>query len=153
MAGREANEMPARMGRLSVLPVFFGLEGERVLVVGGTEAAAWKAELLLATGAQVDLYAQALDEGMAALLSSPSISHVGHDWRMAVPATYRLAVADLEEEPEAAAFAAAMRAAGVPANVIDKPAHCAFQFGSIVNRSPVVVGISTDGAAPILGQA
>ena len=38
-------------------------------------------------------------------------------------------------------------------NVTDKPAYCQFQFGSIVNRSPVVIGISTDGAAPILGQA
>ncbi|MGV2184550.1 hypothetical protein [Rhizobium rhizogenes] len=38
-------------------------------------------------------------------------------------------------------------------NVIDKPTFCQFKFGSIVNRSPVVIGISTDGAAPILGQA
>ena len=29
---------------------------------------------------------------------------------------------------------------------------CDFQFGAIVNRSPVVVGISTDDAAPILAQ-
>jgi uroporphyrin-III C-methyltransferase/precorrin-2 dehydrogenase/sirohydrochlorin ferrochelatase len=41
----------------------------------------------------------------------------------------------------------------VPVNVIDKPRYCQFQFGSIVNRSPVVVAISTDGAAPILAQA
>ena len=40
-----------------------------------------------------------------------------------------------------------------PVNVIDKPEFCTFQFGSIVNRSPVVIGISTDGAALILGQA
>jgi uroporphyrin-III C-methyltransferase / precorrin-2 dehydrogenase / sirohydrochlorin ferrochelatase len=38
-------------------------------------------------------------------------------------------------------------------NVVDKPGFCDFQFGSVVNRSPVVIGISTDGAAPILGQA
>jgi uroporphyrin-III C-methyltransferase / precorrin-2 dehydrogenase / sirohydrochlorin ferrochelatase len=37
--------------------------------------------------------------------------------------------------------------------VVDKPGYCDFQFGSVVNRSPVVIGISTDGAAPILGQA
>ena len=45
------------------------------------------------------------------------------------------------------------RAAGVPVNVIDKPAYCDFAFGSIVNRSPLVIGISTDGAAPVFGQA
>ena len=33
------------------------------------------------------------------------------------------------------------------------PAHGDFQFGSIVNRSPLVVAISTDGAAPVFGQA
>ena len=43
--------------------------------------------------------------------------------------------------------------AGVPVNVIDKPAFCDFSFGSIVNRSPLVIGISTDGAAPVFAQA
>ncbi|MEM9880867.1 MAG: siroheme synthase CysG, partial [Pseudomonadota bacterium] len=61
-----------------------------------------------------------------------------------------LVVGDVED---AAAFYAASMAVGVPVNVIDRPDFCSFQFGSIVNRSPVVVGISTTGAAPILGQA
>ena len=52
-----------------------------------------------------------------------------------------------------AAFANAARAAGVPVNVIDKPAFCDFAFGAIVNRSPLVIGISTDGAAPVFAQA
>src|SRR5205085_3916650 len=38
-------------------------------------------------------------------------------------------------------------------NVIDKPACCDFSFGAIVNRSPLVIGISTGGAAPVFGQA
>ena len=42
---------------------------------------------------------------------------------------------------------------GVPVNVIDKPAFCDFAFGAIVNRSPLVIGISTDGAAPVFAQA
>ena len=50
-------------------------------------------------------------------------------------------------------FAAAARAAGVPVNVIDRPAFCDFSFGAIVNRSPLVIGISTDGASPVFGQA
>jgi uroporphyrin-III C-methyltransferase / precorrin-2 dehydrogenase / sirohydrochlorin ferrochelatase len=45
------------------------------------------------------------------------------------------------------------RAAGVPVNVIDRPAYCDFSFGAIVNRSPLVIGISTDGAAPVFAQA
>ena len=41
----------------------------------------------------------------------------------------------------------------MPVNVIDKPKFCDFAFGAIVNRSPLVIGISTDGAAPVFGQA
>ena len=43
--------------------------------------------------------------------------------------------------------------AGASVNVIDKPKFCDFNFGAIVNRSPLVIGISTDGASPIFGQA
>src|SRR5207247_239015 len=64
-----------------------------------------------------------------------------------------VAVGGFENEADAARFAGAARAAGVPVNVIDRPAYCDFSFGSIVNRSPLVIGISTDGAAPVFAQA
>jgi uroporphyrin-III C-methyltransferase/precorrin-2 dehydrogenase/sirohydrochlorin ferrochelatase len=64
-----------------------------------------------------------------------------------------VAVAGFDNDPDAQRFAQAARNAGVPVNVIDKPAHCDFSFGAIVNRSPLVIGISTDGAAPVFAQA
>ena len=64
-----------------------------------------------------------------------------------------IAIGACEDDDEARRFAAAARAAGVPVNVIDKPKFCDFAFGAIVNRSPLVIGISTDGAAPVFGQA
>ncbi len=64
-----------------------------------------------------------------------------------------VAIGAFEDDAAAAQFAAAARAAGVPVNVIDKPAFCDFSFGAIVNRSPLVIGISTDGAAPVFAQA
>ncbi len=78
-----------------------------------------------------------------------------HDrcWTAADLAGAAIAVADCADDQEAARFAAAARAAGVPVNVIDRPAFCDFAFGAIVNRSPLVIGISTDGASPVFGQA
>jgi len=58
-----------------------------------------------------------------------------------------------DDDGQARRFAAAARTAGVPVNLIDKPAHCDFSFGAIVNRSPLVIGISTGGATPVFGQA
>jgi uroporphyrin-III C-methyltransferase / precorrin-2 dehydrogenase / sirohydrochlorin ferrochelatase len=148
---------PARLEPLSVLPVFCTLEGKQVLVAGGTDAAAWKAELLAASGAMVTVFAEDVSEEMLDLLgggaASGEIMRTGRDWCEADLDGMAFAICDAGSDEEAARFHAAARAAGVIVNVIDKPDYCQVQFGSIVNRSPVVVGISTSGAAPILGQA
>lgn len=159
LIGEDGRPRPQRMGPLATLPVFFDLAEKRVLVAGGSPAAAWKAELLAAAGAEVAVHASSADlsDEMVELLgagpAAGRLVHVDRRWSAESFEAAAVAVADCESEAEAAAFAAAARAAGVPVNVIDKPAFCDFRFGSIVNRSPVVVGISTDGAAPILGQA
>jgi uroporphyrin-III C-methyltransferase/precorrin-2 dehydrogenase/sirohydrochlorin ferrochelatase len=64
-----------------------------------------------------------------------------------------VAIGACADDCEAQTFADAARAAGVPVNVIDKPRFCDFSFGSIINRSPLVIGISTVGAAPVFAQA
>ena len=158
---KPAETAPPRIGRLSKLPVFFDLAGKRAVVAGGTAAAAWKCELLAAAGARVEVYAETPEPEMVALIAAATDNPVTHHaracnaqtWTPDIFAGAAMALADIESESEAAAFAKAAQAAGVPVNIIDKPAYCQFQFGSIVYRSPVVIGISTDGAAPILGQA
>lgn len=147
---------PARMDKLAKLPVFWGLDGKRVVLAGGSDGAAWKAELLLACGAKLDLYCEesALSESLLTLAAkSPMLTWHDRCWNADIFEGAELALADCETDEEAEGFYHAARTAGVPVNVIDKPEFCQFQFGSIVNRSPVVVSISTDGAAPILAQA
>jgi uroporphyrin-III C-methyltransferase/precorrin-2 dehydrogenase/sirohydrochlorin ferrochelatase len=143
---------PGRMEPLACLPVFFALKGKRAVVAGGSAAAAWKAELLIAAGAAVEVYAADPGEEMCEIADEGGIAiH-----RRAIgPADFKgaaLAVGAFDSD-EASAFAALARRSGVPVNVIDKPAFCDFSFGSIVNRSPLVIGISTDGAAPVFAQA
>lgn len=146
----------AHVAALPSLPLFHNLTGRRVVLAGGTAAAAWKAELIAGTGAEVHVYAELLEPEFAALIAvgpvAGRIVHHSHRWTQADLCGATLALADAEDDAEAASFAETARAAGVPVNVIDKPAHCDFAFGSIVNRSPVLVAISTTGAAPILGQ-
>jgi len=147
---------PPRMAPLSRLPVFFSLEGKCAIVGDGTAAAAWKAELLSAAGAQVEVFAPAPSEEMRALADTPpcgSIVIQERSWIAADFAGAAIAVADCADEATAAEFAAAARRAGVPVNIIDRPAFSDFAFGAIVNRSPLVIGISTDGAAPVFAQA
>jgi uroporphyrin-III C-methyltransferase/precorrin-2 dehydrogenase/sirohydrochlorin ferrochelatase len=143
---------PARMDSLARLPVFFALAGKRALVAGNTAGAAWKMELLSAAGAQVDIFAPAPGEDMLASLTETMTLH-RRRWTAQDFAGAAIAVGAFDDDTDAAAFAAAARVAGVPVNVIDRPAFCDFSFGAIVNRSPLVIGVSTDGAAPVFAQA
>ncbi|MGC1280195.1 MAG: NAD(P)-dependent oxidoreductase, partial [Xanthobacteraceae bacterium] len=128
----------------------------RAVIAGGNPAAAWKAELLSAAGARVDIYAA---DPCSELLQLAADLPVGtiilhrRAWTAVDLPGAALAVGDCRKDGEAAAFAAAARRAGVPVNVIDQPAYCDFSFGAIVNRSPLVIGISTDGAAPVFARA
>jgi uroporphyrin-III C-methyltransferase/precorrin-2 dehydrogenase/sirohydrochlorin ferrochelatase len=144
------------MDRLATLPLFFALGSRRAVVVGGNEAAAWKAELLSAAGAYVEVLGPDPCAEMAALAADPPggpVSIARRAWTPACFAGAALVVAEAADDDEAREIHTAALAAGVPVNVIDRPAYCTFQFGAIVNRSPLVVGISTNGAAPVFGQA
>jgi uroporphyrin-III C-methyltransferase/precorrin-2 dehydrogenase/sirohydrochlorin ferrochelatase len=145
-----------RMSALARLPVFLALDGRRAVLAGGSPAASWKAELLSAAGAQVEVYAVNLCEELLALASDPPRGPVTinrRDWGSEDFRNAAVAIGAFEDDQKAAIFASSARAAGVPVNVIDKPAFCDFSFGAIVNRSPLVIGISTDGAAPVFAQA
>ena len=145
-----------RMEALARLPIFFALEGRRVIVAGNGAPAAWKAELLSASGARVDVFAETpckeLQDVATQAPRGPITIHT-RSWTASDLNGAAVAVGGFDDKDEAARFADAARAAGVPVNVIDKPAYCDFAFGSIVNRSPLVIGISTDGAAPVFAQA
>ena len=144
------------MEALARLPIFLALQDKRAVLVGGSTAAAWKAELLSAAGARVDVYAQNPSEELLAIAAEAPRGPIAVHARAFEAADLNgaaIAVGAIEDETQAAAFAAAARRAGVPVNVVDKPALCDFAFGAIVNRSPLVIGISTDGAAPVFGQA
>jgi uroporphyrin-III C-methyltransferase/precorrin-2 dehydrogenase/sirohydrochlorin ferrochelatase len=144
------------MEALARLPVFFALNGKHVFIAGGNAAAGWKAELLAAAGAHVDVYtADPSDELLEAAATPPagSVMVHRHSWDRGAMAGCALAIGAFDTDAEAKQFQAAAQSAGVPCNVIDKPDFCDFSFGAIVNRSPLVVAISTDGAAPVFAQA
>jgi len=145
-----------RLGLLARLPIFLSLDGKRAVLAGGSPAATWKAELLSATGARVDVYADEVSDELVRLAADPprgAITINRRAWNSEDFKGAAIAIGAFDDEEDAATFASSARAAGVPVNVIDKPAHCDFSFGAIVNRSPLVIGISTDGAAPVFAQA
>lgn len=146
---------PPRIGAIATLPLFHKLRGRRVVLAGDSEGASWKAELLAAAGSDLHVFAPGSPARFHHVAASDGGAVHVHPraWEPADLAGAALAVADVESDEEAAAFVTAARAAGAVVNVVDRPAFCDAQFGAVVNRSPLLVAISTDGAAPVFGQA
>jgi uroporphyrin-III C-methyltransferase/precorrin-2 dehydrogenase/sirohydrochlorin ferrochelatase len=151
---REPAKMATRLQELATLPVFYKLAGKRVIVVGGSNGAAWKAELLAATQANVDVIAPEFVERLVTLRQDCGrVRLIKRQWAADDFSEAVLAIAETEDPSEAEALRRAAKAVSCQLNIIDKPAWSDFQFGAIVERSPLVIGISTDGAAPVFGQA
>lgn len=130
---KNRQQEPARIAPLANLPLFHRLHGQKAVVLGTSQGAIWKVELLRAAGADV--------------------LHLPGEYRPFDLDGAAIAIADLPDRAEASAFAAAARKAGALVSLIDQGDLSDVLFGTIVNRSPVVIGISTDGAAPMLGQS
>jgi uroporphyrin-III C-methyltransferase / precorrin-2 dehydrogenase / sirohydrochlorin ferrochelatase len=143
----------ARIEPLSVLPVFLDLRGKTAIVVGESEGALWKAELLIQSGAQLRLVCKKPSAAILQLVSgsNSAVDLIVDDWNCTSFEGAFLVIADVDEA-EAVQLAIKAKSAGAFLNIIDKPEFCQFQFGSIVNKSPLVIGISTSGAAPVLAQ-
>lgn len=155
MSERRPETTARRIEPLATLPLFHKLAGRKAVLAGSSEGALWKAELLAAAGAELHVFAGGDSASFAALAEDPAARiHIhARRWSPEDLNGAALAVADLDDTEEIRAFVAAARAAGTAVNIVDKPEFCDFAFGALVNRSPLVVAVSTDGAAPVFGQA
>lgn len=137
---------------MEFLPLFFQLRGQRVLLVGGGKVALRKARLLTRAGASVRCVSPEIDHELAQMLERS-----GGEWRMQNYDTEQLAgvllaVAATPDEAVNRRVAEDAAARGVPVNVVDTPELCSFVFPSIVDRSPLVIGISSSARSPVLAR-
>ena len=137
---------------MNYLPIFLDLRGRAALVVGGSEIAARKAELLLRAGARVEVVAPALHEAFARAPEADRVQRVADTFRAEL-LDGKDAVIVVEEDAAAAARVAdAARARHIPVNVADTPALCSFILPSIIDRSPIMVAVSSGGESPVLAR-
>jgi len=137
---------------MDYLPAFLDLRGRRCLVVGGGEAAARRAGLLLEAGARVTLVAPALAPGTEALVADARVRHEARAFESADLEAVHLVVAAAGAPATDERVAALARARPLPVNVPDRPDLCSFVIPAIVDRSPVLAAVSTGGAAPVLAR-
>jgi len=137
---------------MDYLPVFLRLRGRTALVVGGGQVAARKAEWLLRAGARVTVVAPRLVTELAERAAHAELVYVAAPFSAVHLADAALAVAASDDREVNAAVAETAQALEIPVNVVDCPELSSFIFPAIIDRSPVVVAVSSGGASPVLAR-
>lgn len=137
---------------MNFLPVFLDLKGKHCLVVGGGEIAARKTALLLQAGAWVSVIADQVCEGFIALHEHDRIEHRSESFSAADLNEVVLVIAASEDPALDQQVSDAAKARHLPVNVVDQPELCTFIMPSIIDRSPLLVAVSTGGASPVLAR-
>ena len=137
---------------MDYLPVFLRLKRQPVVVVGGGSVAARKVSMLLKADAQVTVIAPVVHPQLAAAAARRELHHIAATFS---PEQIDAAVAVIAATDDAAVNGAVSQAAQqrrIPVNVVDDASLSTFVFPAIIDRSPILVAVSSAGQAPVLAR-
>jgi uroporphyrin-III C-methyltransferase/precorrin-2 dehydrogenase/sirohydrochlorin ferrochelatase len=137
---------------MEYLPIFLAVQKKHCLVVGGGEVAARKTDMLKRAGAAVTVVAPELVTSLSDLHDRGEIQYVAARFSAEQLDGMTVVIAATDDETVNRKVAEAAASRNIPVNVVDRPALCTFVFPSIIDRSPIVVAISSAGASPVLAR-
>jgi uroporphyrin-III C-methyltransferase/precorrin-2 dehydrogenase/sirohydrochlorin ferrochelatase len=137
---------------MDYLPVFLDLRERTCVLFGGSELALRKARLLHAAGGRVRVVATTLSDDMSAECEMRGFEHVRHEFDVSDFDEAALVIVATSDKELGRRISGLAHRRGLPVNVPDDPDHCSFILPSIVDRSPIIIAISTGGASPVLSR-
>ncbi|ARO88926.1 siroheme synthase [Nitrosospira lacus] len=140
---------------MDFLPIFVNIKNRNCLVIGGGEVAARKIALLLRAHARITIIAPELCAELSEQLREQPPGVITHRTEAFRPDHLGDTVLVIAATGDPAVNREVSEAAGqlhIPVNVVDNPALCSFIMPSIVDRSPILVAVSSGGASPVLAR-
>jgi uroporphyrin-III C-methyltransferase/precorrin-2 dehydrogenase/sirohydrochlorin ferrochelatase len=137
---------------MSHFPIFLKLQDQPCLVVGGGDVAARKTLQLLKSGAKVTLLAPKINEVLTTLLQERRISYLQQIYEETSIAGMSLVIAATNDSAVNKLIAQHAKAEKILINVVDNPDAGSFIMPSVIDRSPVMIAVSTGGSSPVLAR-
>lgn len=137
---------------MDYLPIFCQLQHKACLLVGGGDVAERKARLLLDAGAQLTVNAPTFNEQFQRWAEQGQVTLIGGDFRAELLAEQWLVIAATDRVEVNALVYQCANQQRVFCNVVDDPKRASFIMPSIIDRSPIMVAVSSGGKAPVLAR-
>ena len=138
---------------MQALPIFINITDRLCVVVGGGDVAVRKVGALLKANATVTLISPEICHELQVLVDAQKIHYSATRYRAADQLQGAcLVIAATDDHDVNTAVSNDAKALNIPVNVVDSPSLCTFTMASIVERSPIVIAISSEGNAPVLAR-
>jgi uroporphyrin-III C-methyltransferase/precorrin-2 dehydrogenase/sirohydrochlorin ferrochelatase len=137
---------------MQALPIFFNIQNRPCVVIGGGDVATRKVSMLLKANAAITLYSPEICHELKAMADDNKIVYVNAHFSPNQLSGACMVIAATDDETVNISVSEAAKAQNIPVNVVDAPALCTFTMGSIIDRSPIVIAISSEGNAPVLAR-
>ena len=138
---------------MDIFPISLKLQQQRCLIVGGGHIAYRKAVLLAKSGAIIDIVAPEIDTQLLALIEQTQGQYIEEKFRPELILNiYRLVIAATDDADINKHVFDVCEAKNILVNSVDDPPHCRFMVPAIVDRSPLVISIASNGTSPVLSR-
>ncbi len=137
---------------MEFLPISWRLQGKSALLVGGGEVALRKGRLLHRSGAKVNVVAPEVCAELCDIVAQSGGECVERAFESGDLTGQALVICATDDGSVNASVAQLAQEKGLPVNVVDNPSLGDFIFPAIVDRSPVLISISSSGASPVLAR-
>ncbi|MDC0388511.1 siroheme synthase CysG [Candidatus Thioglobus sp.] len=137
---------------MNYLPIFIDIKQKPCLVVGGGDIAYRKMSLLLKANAQVTCVDQSACANVQALADQDKITLIKRNFEASDISSQALIISATNNTQVNAQVSQLAHSANIPVNVVDSPDLCSYIMPSIVDRSPIIIAISSAGKTPVLAR-
>lgn len=144
--------MVSRTSNVHNFPAFLDIQGRQVTLIGGGSLASRKASRLIACGACLNLIAHELNEPLQSAVDDGTAEHHKRDWHVDDFSHSALVVVATDDEEINTSVGITAQDAGCWVNVANQPGISNFLMPSLIDRSPLLVAVSSGGSSPILAR-
>lgn len=138
---------------MDIFPISLKLQQQPCLIVGGGHIAYRKAVLLAKAGAVIHVIAPEIESNLLETVESSQGQYVQAPFSLDIQLrNYRLVIAATNDKAVNIQVFEACEAEKILVNSVDDPPHCRFMVPAIIDRSPLVVSIATNGTSPVLSR-
>ncbi|MDH2635934.1 siroheme synthase CysG [Acinetobacter nosocomialis] len=138
---------------MDIFPISLKLQQQRCLIVGGGHIALRKATLLAKAGAIIDIVAPEIEEQLLQLVTTTSGQHFAEVFSEKFLSTpYRLVIAATNDPQVNKTVFEQCEVRHLLVNSVDDIPHCRFMVPAIIDRSPLVISVASNGTSPVLSR-